>query len=45
MTKGEHETAIRHYQRSLELDPDNSNALKKIEQLAGEQRVSHVSAE
>jgi tetratricopeptide (TPR) repeat protein len=45
MTKGEHETAIRYYQRSLELDPDNSNALKKIEQLAGEQRVSHVSAE
>ncbi len=45
MSKGENDTAIRYYQRSLEIDPDNSNALQMIEELAGEQQVSHASAE
>ena len=43
MTKGDHETAIRYYRRSLELDPDNSNAAQMIERMTGEQQLSHAS--
>lgn len=45
MSKGDHDSAIRYYQKSVELDPGNSNALKKIEQLNGERQMSHASAE
>ena len=44
MTKGDHETAIRYYRRSLELDPDNNNAARLIERMIGEQQPSHASA-
>ncbi len=43
MNKGDHETAIRYYRRSLELDPDNSNAARMIGQMIGEQQLSHAS--
>ena len=43
MTKGDHETAIRYYRRSLELDPDNSNAARMIDRMIGEQQLSHAS--
>lgn len=43
MTNGDHETAIRYYRRSLELDPANSNARRMIERLIGEQQLSHAS--
>ncbi len=43
MTKGDHETAIRYYRRSLELDPDNSNAARMIEWMIGEQLLGHAS--
>jgi tetratricopeptide (TPR) repeat protein len=43
MTKGDHETAIRYYRRSLELDPDNSNAARMIDRMTGEQQLSHAS--
>ena len=45
MTKGEHEMAIRYYRRSLELDPDNSNAARMIDQMIGEQQLSHTSGD
>jgi tetratricopeptide (TPR) repeat protein len=43
MNKGDHETAIRYYRRSLELDPDNSNAARMIDRMTGEQQLSHAS--
>ena len=43
MTKGDHATAIHYYRRSLELDPDNSNAARMIEWMIGEQQLSHAS--
>ena len=43
MTKGDHETAIHYYRRSLELDPDNSNAARMIEWMIGEQLLGHAS--
>lgn len=45
LANGDQETAIRFYQRSLELDPQNSNAIEKIELILGEQQVSRLSAE
>ncbi len=33
MESGDHETAIRHYRRSLELNPDNSNAVTMLERM------------
>jgi len=45
MTKGDHEMAIRYYRRSLELDPDNSNAARMIDRMIGEQQLSHTSGD
>ena len=45
MTKGDHETAIRYYRRSLDLDPDNSNAAQMIDRMIGEQQLSHTSGD
>ncbi len=45
LATGDKETAIRFYQRSLELDPENSNAIDKIEQILGEQQTSQASAD
>jgi Tfp pilus assembly protein PilF len=33
MVNGEEDRAIRHYQRSLELNPDNDNAVEMLEKL------------
>lgn len=33
MAKGEKELSIKHYRRSLELNPDNQNARDKLKQL------------
>lgn len=47
MCKGDHETAIRYYRRSLDLDPENSIAAQMIErmteQTVGELQLSHAS--
>ncbi len=43
MAKGNHEAAVRNYQRSLELDPENSNAIQMLEQILGEQQVGFLS--
>ena len=43
MAKGDREMAIRYYRRSLDLDPDNRNAARMIERMAGEQQLSHAS--
>ncbi len=43
MNKGDHETAIRYYRRSLELDPGNSNAARMIDRMTGEQQLSQAS--
>ncbi len=43
MAKGEHEAAIRYYRKSLELDPENSNAALMLERLTGEQQLSQAS--
>lgn len=45
LATGDKDTAIRFYQRSLELDPQNNNAIEKIEEILGEQQVSQVNAE
>ncbi len=45
LANGEQETAVRFYQRSLEFDPENSNAIDKIEQIRGEQQTSQLSAD
>jgi tetratricopeptide (TPR) repeat protein len=45
MTKGDHGMAIRYYRRSLELDPDNSNAARMIDRMIGEQQLSHTSGD
>ena len=41
MAGGDHDMAIRRYRRSLELDSENKNAARMIEQIS--QQVSHVS--
>jgi Tetratricopeptide repeat len=33
MIKGNKELAIRYYEKSLELDPDNSNAVEQLKKL------------
>ncbi len=43
MAKGDHETAIRYYRRSLELDSDNINAVRMIDRMIGENQLSHAS--
>ncbi|MDH3747540.1 MAG: tetratricopeptide repeat protein [Gammaproteobacteria bacterium] len=43
MANGDHEMAIRYYRRSLDLDPENSNAARMIERITGEQQLSHAS--
>lgn len=45
LATGDQETAIRFYQRSLELDPENSSAIDKIEKILGEQQTDQVSAD
>ena len=45
MTKGDQDTAIRYYRRSLELDPGNGNAARMIERMEGEQLVSYASGQ
>ncbi len=35
MVAGETEKAIQNYERSLELNPQNANAVEKLEQLRG----------
>ena len=45
LATGDQETAIRFYQRSLELDPENSSAIDKIEKILGEQQTSQLSAD
>lgn len=43
MAKGDRDAAIRYYRRSLDIDPDNSNASRMIERINGEQQLSRVS--
>lgn len=43
LVKGDHELAIRCYERSLERDPENSNAARMIEKLTAEAQPSQVS--
>jgi tetratricopeptide (TPR) repeat protein len=43
MASGEHAAAIRYYRKSLELDPQNSNAALMIEQLQGAAQLSQAS--
>ncbi len=43
MAKGAHEVAIRYYRKSLELDPENSNAALMIERMPDEQQLSQAS--
>lgn len=42
MTKGDHSLAIRYYQRSLELDPQNHNARAMIERMLDAPQVSQA---
>jgi tetratricopeptide (TPR) repeat protein len=43
MTKGDHETAIRYYRVSLKLDPESSNAVRMIEQMMSDKKLSYAS--
>lgn len=43
MLKGDHETAIFYFRRSLDLNPENANAAQMIDRIVGEQQFSHVS--
>jgi tetratricopeptide (TPR) repeat protein len=43
MASGDKESAILHYRRSLDLDPGNSNALRMIARMEGEQQFSHAT--
>lgn len=43
MARGDHAAAVRYYRRSLELNPDNSNAALMIERLLGETQLSQAS--
>lgn len=38
MNKGDKETAIKYYQKSLDLNPGNENGKKMLEQLRGESK-------
>ncbi len=38
MTKGDKEAAIRNYEKSLELNPKNTNAVEMLKKLRGEGR-------
>ena len=42
MIKGDHESALLYYRRSLELEPGNGNAVRMIESMQGEQQFSHA---
>jgi tetratricopeptide (TPR) repeat protein len=42
MISGDSETAIRYYRRSLDLDPENANATRMLEQIEREQQFSQV---
>lgn len=42
MSKGDHDAAVRYYQRSLELNPANNNAARMIRTMKGEQQLSHA---
>jgi tetratricopeptide (TPR) repeat protein len=44
MSKGDHDAAIRYYQRSLELNPDNNNAARMIERITDEQQLIRASS-
>jgi len=43
MIKGEQETAVFYYRRSLDLNPSNTNAAQMIHQIVGEQQFSQVN--
>ena len=43
MTKGDRETAIRYYRVSLKLDPESSNAVRMIEQMMSDKKLSYAS--
>lgn len=42
MSQGDHESAMRYYRRSLELDADNINAARMIERMNGERQLSYA---
>jgi cytochrome c-type biogenesis protein CcmH/NrfG len=43
MARGDHAAAIRYYRKSLELNPQNSNAALMIERLQGEAQLRQAS--
>jgi tetratricopeptide (TPR) repeat protein len=43
MTKGDREGAIRYYRVSLKLDPESSNAVRMIEQMMSDKKLSYAS--
>ena len=43
LAKGDHAAAIRYYRKSLELDPQNSNAALMIERLQGTEQPAQVT--
>lgn len=43
MSKGDHDTAIRYYRVSLKLNPDSRNAVRMIEWMTGERKLSYAS--
>ena len=43
MSKGDHEVAIRYYRVSLKLNPDSRNAVRMIEWMTGERKLSYAS--
>ncbi len=45
MTKGDHETAVRYYRVSLNLDPHSRSAARMIERMMGEQQLSYAGTD
>jgi tetratricopeptide (TPR) repeat protein len=43
MANGDRDLAVRYYRRALEIDPDNQNAARIIEQMSGTPQLSHAS--
>jgi hypothetical protein len=43
MTKGDRETAIRYYRVSLKLNPESGNAVRMIEQMMSDKKLSYAS--
>ena len=43
MTKGDRDAAIRYYRVALKLDPESSNAVRMIEQMMSDKKLSYAS--